>query len=77
MASHDGDEGALARRLEDLEVRIAYFEHSLATLDSVVCHANEELARVREIVGALQRDAAQQDGEVRRGGLDDEIPPHY
>lgn len=77
MATDQGKERTAALRFEDLEVRMAYLEHMLGELDSVVCRATEELAEVRAVVGAMQRAAAQQSGESERTSLEEEVPPHY
>ncbi len=77
MAAQDGDGTALAERLVDLEVRMAFLEHSLAELDSVVCKATEELGQVRAVVKAIQSSAEQVSSEVRLGSLEEEVPPHY
>ena len=77
MSSNDGEQSAPTERIVDLEVRIAYLEHSLAELDKVVCQATDELSRVRGAVGSMQSAAAEHSGESHRTSLEEEVPPHY
>ena len=76
MASQP-DTAATAERFLDLEVRIAYLEHSIAELDKVLCKATDELAQMRTVVTALQQAARQGSNESQRASLEDEVPPHY
>ncbi len=61
-------------RLTDIEIRMAFLEDTLTTLDELVREALDGLALVRAEIGGL-RD--QVDVVAVRGSLVDEVPPHH
>ena len=65
------------RRVEELEVKVAYLERNLAELDEVVREMADHNARlVREVKQLAERVAASSQG----GDVDPEryqVPPHY
>jgi uncharacterized coiled-coil protein SlyX len=65
-------------RLEDMEVKMAFLEHSLSQLDEIVREVSEDNLRLKREVGDLRQrlQAAMGSGE----GMDPEryqVPPHY
>ncbi len=68
MRGHSDD------RLTDLEIRMAFLEDTLTTLDELVRQALDGLELVRAEIGGL-RD--QVDVVAVRGSLVDEVPPHH
>jgi len=77
MSSPDEKPQPLPERLEDLEVRMAYLEHLLGELDSVIRQTADELVNVRMVVEALRKQAEVESGQTKHMGLEDEKPPHY
>lgn len=66
------------RRLEDMEVKIAFLEHTLSELDGVVRELADDNTRLkREVLELRERmQAAMGNGEA----MDPEryqVPPHY
>ena len=65
-------------RLEDMEVKMAFLEHSLSQLDEIVRELSEDNLRLKREVGELRErlQAAVGSGEA----MDPEryqVPPHY
>jgi len=66
------------RRVEDLEVKVAFLEHALGELDEVVRGLFDKVEALQAEVKRL-RDAQQagEEGDDDEGGLAYEKPPHY
>lgn len=64
------------RRIEDLEVKVAFQEKLLADLDEVLRHLRDEIESVQRAVVSLTEEVqrAQPDGPRK---MEDEVPPHY
>ncbi len=77
MTSTEELKQPLVERLENLEVRMAYLEHMLGELDSVIRQTADELVNVRVVVEALRKQAEVESGETKHLGLEAEKPPHY
>ena len=61
----------------DLESRIAYQEHTIATLNEALTDQQDRITALEARVDALlDRVRALSDGSPG-GGVDDEPPPHY
>ena len=65
-----------AKRIEDLEVRIAFIEKNILDLDEVVRTMADQLERMQTELVQL-REAARDGSLVVRGDPRDERPPHY
>lgn len=65
----------LQSRLEELEVRYAFQENTIAELDGVVQRLNELCHALRDEVGELRAQVKEFGGEPNK--LEDEKPPHY
>ena len=65
-----------AKRIEDLEVRIAFIEKNILDLDEVVRTMANQLEQMRAELTRL-REAAQDGTLTVRGDPHDERPPHY
>lgn len=61
-------------RIVDLEVKVAYLEHTLAQLDEVLQHTLARLEQAERLVRQLGRE---RDVAAEPGTLEDEVPPHY
>jgi uncharacterized coiled-coil protein SlyX len=65
-----------AKRIEDLEVRIAFIEKNILDLDEVVRTMADQLEQMQANLASL-REAAQDGTLIVRGDPRDERPPHY
>ncbi len=74
MTAKDG--GELERRIEDLEVRMAFLEKGIEDLDAVVQRLAGQLDHTRHTLKQL-REQLQADTLTIRGDPMDEVPPHY
>ncbi|MFT5679441.1 MAG: putative coiled-coil protein SlyX [Myxococcota bacterium] len=70
------DASGLEKRLEDLEVRMAFLEKGLGDLDQVIQQLAGELDHMRHTTAQL-REQLQSDSLTIRGDPMDEVPPHY
>jgi uncharacterized coiled-coil protein SlyX len=61
-----------ARRIEDLEVKVAFQEHTIAELDEVIRGLRDDLDRAFLELKQLRDQVADQAEEIV-----DEKPPHY
>ena len=67
-------DGELGERMTDLEVKLAYQEHTIATLDEVVRGLFTRLAAVEKELRELRASLAQPEPTL---GPANEPPPHY
>jgi SlyX protein len=67
---HTGD--PMQRTIEDLEVKIAFLEHTVAELDGVVRETRDELDRLRRDIVTLQEQTT-----AMMPATEDTKPPHY
>lgn len=64
-------------RMTRMEVKIAYMEETIATLDSVVTEQGKQIGLFLSRLGLLEKRMAELD-DHREGDLDDSAkPPHY
>lgn len=61
-------------RLTDVEIRIAFMERTLETLDGLVREALDGLHLLRGEMVGLRREV---DVAAARGTLEEEVPPHH
>jgi len=69
-----------ADRVTDLEIRLAFLEHTLSQLDEVVRETADENARMRRLMTELRQRVEQAaDPGAAEGSTDLEYerPPHY
>jgi len=67
-----------AKRLENVEVKLAYAEQALDTLDAVVARQQRQIdALIAQVVALKNRvpEGGDQGGAFR--SLRDDLPPHY
>ena len=64
------------RRIEDLEVKLAYAEDLLDTLNTTVYRQQEQIDLLQEQLRML-RQQFNDSMPAEQGSLRDEIPPHY
>ena len=66
----------MQQQIIDLQARIAYQEHTLLALDSVI---TEQAARIARLEARLESIVARLEagGEAAPGDVLDERPPHY
>jgi len=62
------------RRLEELEVKVAFVEHHLAQLDELVRGCVDALDGLQREIRELREERST---ASERGGLLDEVPPHH
>ncbi len=60
-------------RLLEVEVKLAFLEHTVAELDEVVRETREALDRALRELGTLR----EQLGPPGKSSPEDEVPPHY
>ena len=68
------------QRLTDLEIRLAYLEDTLTTLDGVIARQSDEIARLEQTTRALFKRLANLDEQLASLGPDqgdEPPPPHY
>jgi uncharacterized coiled-coil protein SlyX len=66
------------RRVDDLEVRMAFLERTVQELDDVAREAHDEIAVLRDAIRKLTERLDQgADAAVHVGSPEDEVPPHY
>ena len=63
-------------RLENLEMKFAYQEDSLRTLNDIVTAQQVQIERLNLICRQLVERAQTSDGGIK-GSAAEEIPPHY
>jgi SlyX protein len=71
------DEDALARRLEELETRLAFQEHALSELSDALAASRRETARNAELLRRALDDLKQSRGEFFADPASEPPPPHY
>lgn len=69
----DDTPGELASRIIELEIKVAYQEHTIAALDEVVRTFADQVERLTAEVTRL-RQSVEEDVEI---GPPDDPPPHY
>jgi SlyX protein len=70
------NDDALTRRITELEVKAAFTEDLLDTLNETVARQQQQIEALLREVLALRRQAPEEGGAGLRS-LRDEIPPHY
>ena len=65
---------AMESRVEALEVKAAFLEHTLAELDDLVRQTLDQLVEIRRELGTLRAEVKQGDAEA---GEKHEPPPHH
>jgi SlyX protein len=70
------DEARVQRRLEDLEVKLAFTEDLLEKLDAVVVRQQQQIDLLTKELVDLKRQGATAEPATWRS-LRDELPPHY
>jgi SlyX protein len=64
-------------RMTRMEVKIAYMEETIATLDSVVTEQGKQMTLLLSRLGLLEKRLAEL-GDHREGDVDGQAkPPHY
>ncbi len=64
-------------RLTKLEMKLAYAEETIATLDQVVTNHVKEIALLTARLEKLEKRVTDLAEEDRDGMIDDQRPPHY
>jgi len=64
------------RRMEDMEVRVAFLEKGLADLDEVIGEVANKMDLIHQELQQL-KDHVRTDEVTVRGDPIDEVPPHY
>lgn len=64
-------------RLTKLEMKLAYAEETIATLDQVVTDQAKEIALLTARLEKLEKRVTDLTEENRDGMIDDQRPPHY
>ena len=67
----------LHERVEALEMKAAYAEDLLDTLNLTIYRQQEQLAQLQRQLQALQTQVAPADAAAAPRSLRDELPPHY
>ena len=67
----------LHERVEALEMKAAYAEDLLDTLNLTIYRQQEQIAQLQRQLQALQTQAAPRDAAAAPRSLRDELPPHY
>ncbi|TNE64251.1 MAG: SlyX family protein [Alphaproteobacteria bacterium] len=70
------DDNTLASRLDEVEIRIAFQQETIDSLNAVVTKQWAELEHLKRILGVLKERVS----ELEEGGPDDvpnQRPPHY
>jgi len=75
MAKSDG-ERAMESRLTELEIKLAFQEDLLETLNATVAKQQQQIALLQEQFRALYQQV-RNSGGVDNPGPQHEIPPHY
>lgn len=70
------DEARVERRLEDLEVKLAFTEDLLEKLDAVVVRQQQQIDLLTRELLELKRQGATSEPATWRS-LREELPPHY
>lgn len=60
--------------IDELQVKLAFLEGQLGSLDEVVRELGDELSRLARVVRSLE---SRLDAEGEPEGLDGQRPPHY
>lgn len=68
------EEAAMDDRLMKMEVKIAYMEETIATLDSVVTEQNTEIANLKNRLSLMEKRFSELIDDSLPAG---EKPPHY
>ncbi|MBY5927791.1 SlyX family protein [Halomonas sp. DP8Y7-3] len=72
----------LAKRVEDLESRLAYQEHWLDSLDATIASQERRMMELERINRLMQQRLRELSADNERDlgdtpGPEDELPPHY
>lgn len=70
------EEARVERRLEDLEIKLAFTEDLLEKLDAVVVRQQQQIDLLTKELVELKRQGAAAEPATWRS-LRDELPPHY
>lgn len=70
------EDARVQRRLEDLEVKLAFTEDQLEKLDAVVVRQQQQIDLLTKELVELKRQGAAAEPATWRS-LRDELPPHY
>jgi SlyX protein len=76
MSDPDVSPEALARRVTELEVKAAFTEDLLDTLNETVARQQQQIEALLREVLELRRQAPDE-GSAGFRSLRDEVPPHY
>jgi SlyX protein len=71
-----GEQGAVDARLDELEVKLAFVDDLLETLNRTVFRQQEQIDQLALALAAL-RQQVRSSGPAAAGDPRDEIPPHY
>lgn len=66
----------LIKRIEDLEIRVAYQENNLETLNGVIIRQQEQIDSLIRLTEELKQQI-KQGGESVRPQSEEPLPPHY
>ncbi|MBK1613843.1 SlyX protein [Rubrivivax gelatinosus] len=69
------DAAVVERRLEDIEVKLAFTEDQLEKLDAVVVRQQQQIELLTRELVQLRQQGSAEPATVR--SLRDELPPHY
>jgi SlyX protein len=73
------EEGAILKRLEELESQMAFQDELIGQLNEVVARQDQEISRLKEQVAEMVKRLREM-GDSMPGtasGSTDETPPHY
>lgn len=67
----------MEERLTKLEMKLAYAEQTIATLDQIVTEQAKEIAQLLTRLEKLEKRVTDLVDEERDGMIGDQRPPHY
>jgi len=67
----------MEERLTKLEMKLAYAEQTIATLDQIVTDQAKEIAQLLTRLEKLEKRVTDLVDEEREGMIGDQRPPHY
>jgi len=67
----------LAKRIEDLEVRVAYQDQVIEDLNATITEQWKLIETLKRKLGRIEEELAEAEIAAREAGVSERPPPHY